>query len=301
MSAEPSPAPRPDPAEGLPPVVAPSGRFIIQLFLVPGLIVAGAVVILLGFSWLAGGPRTPEAFLRDLQSSNPDVRWRTASDLAQVLKRDDRLATDPQFGLQLAVTLQQTVADTAAAERATRMTSEPGAERKAAQARRSYLQYLSACVGNLALPVGAPVLCDMARKSASTDPKTDALLRRQAVWALASLGDNLQRCRNLLPERRAAIIGELRHEANRLNGEPAEWAKESADYLENGPNGRPLGVIATLAECAKSDDPFLRRVTALALTFWEGTPEENKQAEATLVKLARDAGQGTSIEIGEGD
>ena len=30
----------PDPAKGLPPVVAPSGRFIVQLFLVPGLIVA---------------------------------------------------------------------------------------------------------------------------------------------------------------------------------------------------------------------------------------------------------------------
>ena len=66
MSSEAPLPPRPDPAAGLPPVVAPSGRFIIQLFLVPGLIVAGAVVILLGFSWLAGGPRTPEAFLREL-------------------------------------------------------------------------------------------------------------------------------------------------------------------------------------------------------------------------------------------
>ena len=67
----------PDPAKGLPPVVPPSGRFIAQLFLVPGLIVAGAVIVLLGFSWLAGGPRTADAFLRDLDSPNTDIRWRT--------------------------------------------------------------------------------------------------------------------------------------------------------------------------------------------------------------------------------
>src|SRR5438270_13886521 len=91
----------PDPTKGLPPVVAPSGRFIAQLFLVPGLIVAGAVVVLLGVSWLAGGNRSPEAFLRDIDSSNPDIRWRTASDLAQVLKRDDGLATNVEFGLKL--------------------------------------------------------------------------------------------------------------------------------------------------------------------------------------------------------
>ncbi len=36
------------------------------------------------FCWLAGGPRSADAFLRDLESSNSDIRWRTASDLAQV-------------------------------------------------------------------------------------------------------------------------------------------------------------------------------------------------------------------------
>src|SRR4051794_10459276 len=98
--AMPDPAPAsPDPSKGLPPVVAPSGRFLAQLFLVPGLIVASAVLILLGFSWLAGGSKNPDAFIRDLESSNPDIRWRTASDLAQVLKRDPGLAGDPTFGL----------------------------------------------------------------------------------------------------------------------------------------------------------------------------------------------------------
>src|SRR5262245_23884119 len=106
-SEPPAPTPAPEPAKGLPTVTAPSGRHIVQLFLVPGLIVAGAVTILLGFSWLAGGSRTPEQFLKNIDSANPDVRWRAANDLAQVLKRDDKLAADASFALRLAERLAQ--------------------------------------------------------------------------------------------------------------------------------------------------------------------------------------------------
>src|SRR5262245_44125425 len=99
MSAELPPSG--EPAKGLPPVTPPSGRHIVQLFLIPGLIVAGAVTILLGFSWLAGGSRTPEQFLKNIDSANSDIRWRAANDLAQVLKRDDKLAADSAFALRL--------------------------------------------------------------------------------------------------------------------------------------------------------------------------------------------------------
>src|SRR5438105_8342362 len=189
-----SDASNPEPSRGLPPVVAPSGRFIAQLFLVPGLIVAGAVAVLLGFSWLAGGARTPAAFLRDLDSGNPDVRWRAASDLAQVLKRDPDLASDAAFGLKLAGLLQRALAELERAERAAAAAGAGSAEatareRAEALARRGYLQYLCNGLGSLRTPVGAPVLAELARHSPSRDPKTDALLRRQAVWALASLGN----------------------------------------------------------------------------------------------------------------
>src|SRR5260221_203860 len=101
MSAE-TPPPGGERTKGLPPVTPPSGRHIAQLFLIPGLIVAGAVSILLGFSWLAGGSRTPEQFLKNIDSANSDIRWRAANDLAQVLKRDDKLAADASFGLRIA-------------------------------------------------------------------------------------------------------------------------------------------------------------------------------------------------------
>src|SRR5262249_19541016 len=86
------PAARPGPGRGLPPVAPPSGRFILQLFLVPGLIVAALVVVALGLDWLFGGHRKPEKLLKNLDDPNPEVRWRAAADLSQILPRDDELA-----------------------------------------------------------------------------------------------------------------------------------------------------------------------------------------------------------------
>src|SRR5207249_7780493 len=58
-----SPAPsNNDAPAGLPPVKPPSARFIVQLFLIPGLIVAGLVFVFVfgGLSWV--GTSTPESF-----------------------------------------------------------------------------------------------------------------------------------------------------------------------------------------------------------------------------------------------
>src|SRR5262249_13319192 len=98
----------PEPPKGLPPVTPPSGRFIAQLFLVPGLIVAVAVLLLLGVRALVGGAQTADRFLQQLDSPNADIRWRGAHDLAQVLKRPESLAlaSDPRFALDLAERLR---------------------------------------------------------------------------------------------------------------------------------------------------------------------------------------------------
>src|SRR5438445_11013850 len=97
MSAE---APR-DSARGLPAVVPPSGKFIVQLFLVPFLIVTLVVGFLITFSWLVGGARTPKDFLDKLDSPNPEVRWRGAEELAQYLQRVEALARSSSIALQL--------------------------------------------------------------------------------------------------------------------------------------------------------------------------------------------------------
>src|SRR5437773_9138990 len=94
--------------QGLPPVTPPSGRFIAQLFLVPGLIVLMAVLIVLAANYLLIGGYTPEYFLNRLDSDNADIRWRGASDLAQHIKRSDSklLKADTAFALDLAERLR---------------------------------------------------------------------------------------------------------------------------------------------------------------------------------------------------
>ena len=178
----------PEPAKGLPPVQAPSGRHIAQLFLVPGLIVAGAVTILLGFSWLAGGSRAPDQLLKNIDSANPDIRWRAANDLAQVLKRDDKLAADPVFGLRLTERFVKGLDELDRLEKARAELPGQADDRDVATAtknliaQRNYVQYLGACLGNLSVPVGVSVLVELAKNGRGTDDKLRTLMRRQAVW-----------------------------------------------------------------------------------------------------------------------
>jgi hypothetical protein len=280
------------PAPGLPPVVPPSGRFIVQLFLVPGLIVAGAVIVLLAFSWLSSGNRSPAAFLRDLESSNSDIRKRTASDLAQVLKRDENLALDVDFGLRLTNLLREAVDDLVRTERS----NQSGPPKDEDRNRRWYVQFLIASVGNLMTPVGAPELAELAKAGIGSDPKLSAMVRRQAVWALAALGEDMQRFDKLPADRKEDVLTALDRAADSAPGEQAAWARKAAAALRKQAS---LGVVAALSECARADDPFLRQQAALALTFWTGTAEEDKLAEATLLKLAHDDGHGESIKLDE--
>jgi hypothetical protein len=295
MSAE-APPPAPDAAKGLPTVTAPSGRHIVQLFLIPGLIVAGAVTILLGFSWLAGGSRTPDQFLKNIDSANKDIRWRAANDLAQVLTRDDALAADPSFALRIAERLARATVELEQAEKAyldlddSEANKRPRAEaRKALTAQRSYVQYLGASLGNFSVPVGAPLLVDLARNGRGRDEKLRYHVRRQAVWALANLGDAQKRFRKSSEEQKSGIRRQLEAEAASGGGQTREWAEATLGWMD----GKSLGVIPALAECARDQrDMYLRELVALALNFWDGPPQEQRLAEQTLLTLARDAGAG---------
>ena len=93
-----------------------------QLFLVPGLIVAVAVFIYLGSSYLVQSSHTPDNFLKELDSPNPEIRWRGAHDLAQVLKRPESLAlaSNPKFALDLAERLDRAITEVERAEQAMR-------------------------------------------------------------------------------------------------------------------------------------------------------------------------------------
>src|SRR5947209_15397886 len=107
-----------EPGKGLPPVAPPSGRMLAQFFLVPLLIVAVVGSIVAVVLRLTGSRSTPEYYLRKLDDPDPDVRWRAADDLGAGLAKNDRLASDPKFALDIADRLRQALDADATAEKA---------------------------------------------------------------------------------------------------------------------------------------------------------------------------------------
>ncbi len=193
-----------DPGKGLPSVVPPSGKFLAQLFLVPFLIVAVIVGFLLAIHWLVGGPRSPEEFLQRIDDPNPVVRWRAAEELAQVLQRDDHLAGDPKFGLDLADRLQRALQRSASESKAARDASAPAPDPQSLGPAGDEVLYVSACLASMTVPVGAPLLADMTRRDASGDARVVGRRRWGAVWNLARLGEGLRRYGEYPTVRRAS-------------------------------------------------------------------------------------------------
>ena len=152
------------PVDGLPPVTPPSGRFIAQLFLVPGIIVLAAITVLWGFTWLVGASRTPEQFLKELSSPNLEIRRRAASDLSQVLRKDAALASNPRFGLDLTDLLAEALHEGDKAEKSSpdqrdgRPAPKSESDRETLEGQKRYVQFLISCLGSCNLPVGVPLL-----------------------------------------------------------------------------------------------------------------------------------------------
>jgi hypothetical protein len=82
--------------EDLPQVQPPSAGFILQLFVVPGLIVVVVIAVWLLFGKLATAEQNWRGLVRELQQPNQHRRWRGALGLAQLLKADQELKTGGQ-------------------------------------------------------------------------------------------------------------------------------------------------------------------------------------------------------------
>lgn len=289
-----------EPRPGLPPVMPPSGRFIAQLFLVPGLIVLAIVVVLLTIWYFFTTSPTPDTFLVGLDNPNLDVRWRRAADLSQVLKRTEpqsmRLKTDPLFALGLAERAKIAFEDLvkSEAELASNIKTLPDNEQKAAwnklRSQRDYLLFLASAASDFYVPVGVPILCEIAKRTDSPDTKGNLLQRRQAVWALVLIGERIKGFGKLPAEQQASILAGLKQEASEGGAYRARCAKTALHFLapSEASGDGVVQVDAVLADCAKSDDRYLRLQVALALNFWNGP-----RTEPALLKLAQDDGFGS--------
>jgi hypothetical protein len=291
-------APLPAPAvadPGLPPVAPPSGKFILQLFLVPGLIVAVLIGIWLVSRWLFGDPHSPAKFLKGLDDANPEVRWRAAADLSQVLPRDETLATDSAFALELTTRLKRFLAENETSERVHREQARKDKQAgegvpKMLQTERELILYLISCLGAFEVPVGAPLLSEVAATpNAELDAETAFRRRVRAAWSLMVLGNNLKKYDRLAGDKKFTLLAGLKEEAAAA-GDRGQWARQALDFLDKRQSDKPargLGVGEALIRCARAEAPFLRELAAGALNFWDAPG-----ADEALTCLASDQGEG---------
>ena len=113
MSANAPPSRGLSPDDALPPVEPPNAGFILQLFIVPGIIVLVVVMIWVMFNWLAQKGNDRDAFVRAL-SRNNEARWQAAFNLANALRaergsRNPNLTADPELARQLADILDREI------------------------------------------------------------------------------------------------------------------------------------------------------------------------------------------------
>jgi len=157
-----------DPDE-LPPVEPPNAAFLVQLFLVPGIIVAIIVCVWLAFHWLAHLGSDPQAYVRTLRRDN-EGRWQAALNLANDLRGPGSAALKADESL--------------AVELGRILTDEVSSGRTGEQSETLRI-YLCRALGEFAIPAAAPPLVALARSG--NDPQT----ARAAVEALAVLSTNL--------------------------------------------------------------------------------------------------------------
>lgn len=163
--------------EELPPVEPPSAGFIVQLFVVPGLIVAAIVGVWLLFGKLATGEQDWHSLVVELQHPNPHRRWRGALGLAQMLNADQGRGA---AGQQLASNrdIAQALSDVLVAE--LKRGSQVDEDLK-------YEAFLARTLGLFDLPdvIGPAVRLAM-------QPGIDREVRKNAIGSVAVMTDRMQ-------------------------------------------------------------------------------------------------------------
>ena len=182
MSALPADQPAKPPAKPpvgplLPPVEAPTGTFVLQLFLIPLLIVTIVVVLWLSFSWLAQmGRDDPDTLVKSIERGD-NASWQRAYELAELLRspdpRYDAFRRDNKLATRLAAFLERDLKEPA-----------KGQEDKARVMRR---MYLCRVLGGFEVTGGLPVLLKAAELERDS---VEVEVRYSALEAIATLAHN---------------------------------------------------------------------------------------------------------------
>ncbi len=157
----------------LPPIEPPSAGFLVQLFVIPGVIVAIIVVVWLLFHWLASMGNDPREYIKKLRG-NSEVRWQAAVNLAGALQGEagEEIKHDGAVAADLGQILEDEIAGGSMEERPINLRI-----------------YLCRALGEFKVPQALPPLLDAA-KTQRDEKEID--VRRSAVHGLAALTANLK-------------------------------------------------------------------------------------------------------------
>jgi hypothetical protein len=174
----------------LPPVEPPSAGFIIQLFVIPGIIVFIIVMVWLMFNWLALKGNDPSAYIRELSKNNAN-RWQSAVNLANALRAErdhgpDSIKNNPELVRQLVGIL------------------EPELKQGGMQDEPVFLRYfLCKALGEFYINDGFPALDDAVETN--RDP-AESKVRQAALQAIALLAEQAPRPDDKAQQRRDAVL-----------------------------------------------------------------------------------------------
>jgi hypothetical protein len=165
------------PGESLPPVEAPTGKFILQLFLIPLVIVSIVVLLWLLFSWVAHMGRDNAAELAKSIERGDTASWQRAYELADLLR-----SPDPRY--------DAVRSDAALAERLSEFLKRDLAEPASGQQDRGRVMrrmYLCRALGSFSVPAGLDVLLMAAEQERDS---IEVEVRYSALEAIATLANN---------------------------------------------------------------------------------------------------------------
>ena len=167
------------PDRSLPPVEAPTGSFILQLFLIPMVIVTMVVLLWLMFSWMAHmGRDNPTAIIQQLRKFD-DSSWQRAYELAELLRspdpKYDALRRDPEVCDELVSLLEADLDLPAKGNK-----DEMGIRLK----RR---MFLCRAIGSFDIPDGIPILLRCIQEPG----KDGADVQLSALEGVATLAKNV--------------------------------------------------------------------------------------------------------------
>ncbi len=139
-------------------VAAPA--LAVQFFLIPLAVVAVAVSVYVGFRSLLADSRTPQDYLREVQTGGSNRRWPAAYELSRLMA-DPKVRADKALAPALVKAFQESKDD-------------PAVRR-----------YLALAIGRLDPPLPSEAIADLTHALEDPDSET----RISVIWALGSSGD----------------------------------------------------------------------------------------------------------------